>query len=62
MSELEQYTKALCRGNIDACIRIEERHGLFGYPPEIVSIGLRAFDDGEDVYAAVDSYIEGSAK
>lgn len=53
------YMKAMIAGQVDACIRIEQRHGLFGYPPEIVSVGLAAADKGEDVHAAVDAYLAG---
>lgn len=51
--------KAMIAGQIDTCIRIEQRHGLFGYPPEVVSVGLAAADKGEDVDAAVDAYLAG---
>lgn len=59
MSDLETYILAMRAGHIDACIQIEQRHGLFGYPPEVVTVGLSAIDSGEDVYAAVDAYLAG---
>lgn len=52
MSLLQQYMRALSTGNVDALIRIEQDHGLFGLPPEMVSTALNAIDAGEDVEAA----------
>lgn len=58
-TELETYTRAMVAWQIDTCIRIEQRHGLFGYPPEVVGVGLAAHDKGEDVDATVDAYLSG---
>lgn len=55
--DLQAYTRAICEGRIDACIRIEQRHDLYGYPPEVVCVGLAAADKGEDVGKAVDYYL-----
>mgnify|MGYP001767429544 CR=1 FL=1 len=58
MGILERYTKAMASGNIDACIQIEQEYDLFGYPPEIVSVGLAAVDKGLDHLQAVDDYLD----
>ncbi len=44
MSKAEAYAQAMSSGAIGACIRLEKENGLFGYPPELVSVGLRAVD------------------
>ncbi|XTQ92591.1 hypothetical protein ACQR5W_11770 [Xanthomonas sacchari] len=61
-SDLEAYTKAMCAGQLSTCMRIEQRHGLYGYPPEVVCAGLAAADRGESVDAAVDAYFAGGAQ
>ncbi|MYZ41390.1 hypothetical protein [Schauerella aestuarii] len=58
-SDLERYGAAMLTGNVDACARIEQKHDLYGYPPEIVCIGLRAVADGQDMNAAIDDYVRG---
>lgn len=60
MSELDAYMRAMIRGYTSTCASIEQRHGLYGYPPEIVSVGLKAVDDGEDCHAAIDAYLTGA--
>lgn len=60
--DLDAYFKAMRAGQLSTCMRIEQRHGLYGYPPEVVSAGLAAADRGESVDAAIDAYIAGSAK
>lgn len=63
MSELQRYHQAMMRGFTDTCIRIEQDHDLFGYPPEIVSVGLKAFDDGRSVQDAIaDRFMEMDAE
>lgn len=57
MGLLQYYTKAMIAGDADACIRIEQEHELFGFPPELVSVGLSAIDKGLDAEAAIDEYI-----
>ena len=54
---VQRYTQAMCRGDLDACIRIEQRFDLYGYPPQIVGVGLQAVDEGRDHLAVVDSYL-----
>ncbi|MUV13541.1 hypothetical protein [Noviluteimonas gilva] len=55
----DRYINAMVSGNTELCIAIERQTGLFGYPPEIVSIGLRAIDEGRDPDAAIGAYIDG---
>ena len=52
----ERYNAAMMDGNCELALRIEERCGLAGYPPEIVWVGLRALDAGEDAGEAIDAY------
>lgn len=42
----EQYAKHMISGNTNACIAMEEKYGLHGYPPELVSVGLAAIEAG----------------
>ncbi len=60
MSELQRYVAAMRYGWTHVCEKIEQKFGLYGYPPEVVSVGLKAFDEGRDVYAAVDDYVNGA--
>lgn len=57
MKYLDQYMEAFKRNDVEACLRIEERHGLDGYPPDLVTVGLRAVDEGRDAQEAVDNWI-----
>ena len=57
MPSLEDYSAAMRKGDVDRCIAIEVLHGVYGYPPELVSVALAAADKGEDVDAAVEAYI-----
>ena len=59
MSQAATYVRAMIDGNHDMLMRIEQKHDLFGYPPEIVSIGLRAIDEGKDAHEAIALYIAG---
>jgi hypothetical protein len=59
MTESGRYLQAMLNGMTDTAIRIEQDHDLFGYPPEIVAIGLRAFDQGRNVQDAVAAYLNG---
>jgi hypothetical protein len=54
---LERYNNAMKRGDIDTCIAIEETYGLFGYTPELVSVGLRAIESDIDPHEAVHEYV-----
>lgn len=57
MSHAQRYMQAMIAGRDHVCIAIEQEHGLFGYPPELVSVGLRAIDEGKDADDAIDAYI-----
>lgn len=41
----------------DAMCRIEREHGLYGYPPELVSVGLCAVDRGYCPEQAIAEYL-----
>lgn len=58
-SDLERYGAAMRTGNVDACARIEQKHDLYGYPPELVSVALKALQDGQDMDVAVAEYMDG---
>ena len=62
MSDLQRYTDAMAANHLDECIRIEQQFGLYGYTPEIVSVGLAAAEKGERVGEAVDRFLEGGAR
>ena len=53
----QQYADAMRDGDHARCIQIEQRQGLYGWPPEIVSVGLAAIDRGEDPSDAIDKYM-----
>lgn len=57
MTDLELYSKAMISGNLHACIAIEQRHNLYGYPPDVVSVGLKAIADGQDMDLAITNYL-----
>jgi len=60
MSLLERYSKAMrSLDGAHTCYRIEQEYGLDGYPPELVSVGLRAIDDGNEPHEAIENYING---
>ena len=54
-----QYAEAMKAGNTDRCIELEQEHGLFGYPPELVTVGLKAIGEGRDVNEAIEAYTRG---
>ena len=57
MTLIERYTKAMIAGNDVACLSIEREYGLDGYPPELVSVGLNAIDQGLDALTAIEDYM-----
>lgn len=59
MSDLDRYAKAMIRGDTFTCVSIEESNDLFGYPPELVSVGLRAVGNGTDPHDAIEKYMRG---
>lgn len=54
---LASYAKAMRSGDVDSCIEIEQSCDLYGLPPELVTIGLIALDEGNDVDAAIQAYM-----
>jgi len=46
MTLTQQYAKHLADGNTKALIAMEEKYGLFGYSPELVSVGLAVIELG----------------
>lgn len=56
-SDKDAYVKAMISGDTDTCIAIEKKHGLFGYSPEHVCIGLTAADYGKNAEEAVEDYL-----
>lgn len=58
MADLELYSKAMISGNLQTCIAIEQRHDLYGYPPDVVSVGLKAIADGQDMDLAITNYLQ----
>lgn len=52
----ELYVKAMVQGNLSRCIQIEQKYDLFGYPPELVCIGLSAAVEGKDVHQVIEAY------
>ncbi|MCI2809339.1 hypothetical protein [Eoetvoesiella caeni] len=59
-TDLEIYSKAMISGNFQACVAIEQRHDLYGYPPEVVSVGLKAIAEGQDMDLAITNYLHGA--
>lgn len=55
----DAYFLAMIKGDSDKCHDIEERYELYGYPPEVVTIGLNAAAKGEDLMLAVVRYVYG---
>jgi hypothetical protein len=58
-ADMDTYFKSMMNGNIDKCCSIEDKYDLYGYPPEIVSVGLNAAFEGTCIYEAVDKYLLG---
>lgn len=59
VGDLDRYAKAMIRGDTATCISIERVHDLFGYPPDLVSVGLRAVADCADPHTAIERYMQG---
>jgi hypothetical protein len=57
-TDTELYAAAMISGHVNTCIAIEKRNDLYGYPPQLVSIGLRAIEEGRDPHEAIDAFIE----
>lgn len=59
-TDAQRYVRAMIDGDLTTLVLIERKHDLFGYPPEIVTIGLRAIADGKDAHEVIDAYIDGA--
>jgi len=59
MTPSQAYAAAMIAGRDAECIAIEKRYDLFGYPPDLVSIGLNAVTEGRDALEAVEAYLDG---
>jgi len=57
-ADRDLYSRAMIRNVTHICTQIEQRYGLYGYPPELVSVGLNAACEGKDVDQAVADYID----
>ena len=53
------YYLAMIKGDYATCASIEQKYGLYGYPPEVVSTALSALAQGMDADVAINEYIEG---
>lgn len=53
----DDYYLGMIQGNYDTCIKIEQDWGLYGYSPEVVTIGLNALAKGKDPYDTIDAYL-----
>lgn len=56
--DMVQYHRALIHGLTSKAIAIEHKHGFFGLPPMLVSIGLQALSEGRDPWAAIEQPLE----
>lgn len=61
-NDLHTYTRAMMAGNIAMAIAIEKRHGLYGYPPDIVCSALANVIDGKDADEALDDILKGKSE
>lgn len=52
--DLEAYGRMLPENQVSGMIAIEQRHGLYGYPPSIVMQGLAAKAEGKDMDKELD--------
>ena len=55
--DLKAYNELIASSDCDRAFRIEQRYGLDGYPPSIVSGALSAIVRGEDMYEWIDNNI-----
>jgi hypothetical protein len=60
IADRDAYSKAMIRNDLNTCVDIEQRYGLYGYPPELVSVGLNAACEGKDSDQAIADYIDSS--
>lgn len=52
--DLASYMRMLPENAVSGMIAIEQRHGLYGYPPSIVMQGLAAKAEGKDMDKELD--------
>ena len=62
ISQAQKYASAMLAGRHSECLRIEQSFCLDGLPPELVSVGLRAIDDGKCADAAISKYVSNGRK
>lgn len=56
-NDLNRYMEATMSNNINAAVAIEQRYGLYGYPPDIVSRVLSAGAEGRNMMEEEDRAI-----
>lgn len=61
-TDAQRYAAAMISGNSDTCIAIEKRNDLYGYPPELVSIGLLAIEEGRDPHEEIEAAMNDSGE
>lgn len=61
-ADLEKYGEAMRTGNDFECIRIEQRWGLYGASPELVSSDLKRISEGRIPLLAFVEAVEGALK
>lgn len=54
MSLQTEYARLLIAGNTYAAYAMERQYALDGLPPELVSVGLKAIDEGRDPMPAIE--------
>lgn len=57
---LHRYHRALVANRTHEAIQIEQRYGLYGLPPMLVSVGLEAVAQGRDPWDAIEQPMEKS--
>ena len=62
ISQSQKYASAMRAGRHAECLRIEQSFCLDGLPPELVSVGLRAIDEGKCADAAISEYVSNGRK
>jgi hypothetical protein len=51
------YAAGMRRGDHRACLAVERRYDLDGWPPELVSVGLQAAAEGRPIHEAIEAYL-----
>lgn len=55
----DDYYLAMVRDSWQTAVEIEQKYGLYGYAPELVSVGLNAAVEGKDPEKVIETYIVG---